>query len=541
MAMNGELPDWLAALAADLAEVEADDWVEQLGVCLEGVGTALDLNGLSLWERRRSGQLRVGALWRHEALRQATWQQSVPWLAATLSDNETSLAFSSHDALPPDAGCDAPGLEAVGICALCIVPVSRRGNIHAQLLATRGAPARAWSPELRTDLRLVAHLLSNTLGRVHAERAVRQEQARFTQLLRAAPDVVVVVRTDGRIDYANDKAEALFGYEPDELHGRPIESLVPAALAAAHRIHRETYTAEPSVRVMGADKPLRAVHKNGTLIPVEINLSPVDSDDGPMVTAIVRDVTERYRAEEKVREQRNELARVSRIATVGELAGALAHEINQPLAAILSNAQAVQRFLRRPRPDTEQVKQIVADIIDDDKRAAAVIHQMRRFLKREELELKSIELNRLIRDTVRALQSDLAINQVTVETQLGDDLPPVKGNLVQLQQVVLNLVLNAVDAMQAVDHEDRLIVLRTRRAEPACVAISVTDNGHGVANDIANKIFGPFFTTKKDGMGLGLPITRSIIEAHGGVLEVTNNADRGCTFQFVLPMVDQEA
>jgi C4-dicarboxylate-specific signal transduction histidine kinase len=235
-----------------------------------------------------------------------------------------------------------------------------------------------------------------------------------------------------------------------------------------------------------------------------------------------------------VREQRNELARVSRIATVGELAGALAHELNQPLAAILSNAQAAQRFLRRDEPDTEQVRQIITDIIEDDRRAAAVIHQMRRFLKHEEPELKQIVLNRLIWDTLRALQSDLAIHQVTVESELADDLPLVCGNLVQLQQVVLNLVLNAVDAMQAVDHEGRILTLATElRDDMVCIA--VRDRGSGIDQAILRKIFGPFFTTKKDGMGMGLPITRSIVEAHGGQLTVANNEDGGCTFRVILP------
>lgn len=538
--MDRDLRAWLTTLAAELAGVQGDGWVAKLDACLEHAGGDLGLGGLSFWERRRSGKPRICAQWGQDALCAAVLEKRMPWLHAQLRDGDAILSFSSRDELPPEAGGDSCELAQAGIAALLAVPLRQGGSFAGWLVATQTQPVAAWSAALEADLALAAHLFGNTLGRLRAERAVRQAQARFTDLLRAAPDAIVVVRADGRIDYVNDRAEALFGYEPRELHGLPIEVLVPKALGDAHRIQRQTYTAQPAVRVMAADRSLRAVHKDGSPIPVEINLSPVLTDDGPLVTAIVRDVTERHRAEEKVREQRNELARVSRIATVGELAGALAHEINQPLAAILSNAQAAQRFLRRHRPDTEQVKQIVADIIDDDRRAAAVIHQMRRFLRREEVEFKSIELNRLIRDTVRALQSDLAINQVSVEADLSKDLPRVHGNLVQLQQVLLNLVLNAVDAMQSVAHEDRVIVVGTRRSSEQFVAISIRDNGHGVADEIATKIFGPFFTTKKDGMGLGLPITRSIIEAHGGLLEVANNPDRGCTFRFVLPTPEQE-
>jgi C4-dicarboxylate-specific signal transduction histidine kinase len=161
-------------------------------------------------------------------------------------------------------------------------------------------------------------------------------------------------------------------------------------------------------------------------------------------------------------------------------------------------------------------------------------------LKHEEPELKQVVLNRLIWDTLRALQSDLAIHQVTVESELADDLPLVCGNLVQLQQVVLNLVLNAVDAMQAVDHEGRILTLATElRDDMVCIA--VRDRGSGIDQAILRKIFGPFFTTKKDGMGMGLPITRSIVEAHGGQLTVANNEDGGCTFRVILPRAKENS
>lgn len=536
LAERPQFEAWLAELSAELVAVGSEDWTASIGGILARVATWFGLDGLTLWQVRRSGELRLFAEYAGRFCKaRLAPDKDIPWLMGRMADGCEALVFESLDALPESAREDREYLRGVGLAALLLIPLELDGRRTGYMLAARGHGGD-WSERLQNRLIMCGRLLSNAVGRLQAEREVRQEQARLMQLLRAAPDAVVVVRSDGLIEFVNDQTETLFGYGPEELHGQPVEVLVPTPVKLLHRSHRTHYAASPRVRVMGPDKSLHAVHKSGRMIPVEINLSPVDTDDGPMVTAIVRDITERKRAEEKVREQRNELARVSRIATVGELAGALAHELNQPLAAILSNAQAAQRFLRREEPDTEQVRQIITDIIDDDRRAAAVIHQMRRFLKHEEPELREVNLNRLIRDTIRALQSDLAINQVTVETELDDDLPLVLGNLVQLQQVVLNLVLNAVDAMQAVDHVERAIQLSTVfDGDAGRVSVAVCDSGPGVDKAISNKIFGPFFTTKKDGMGMGLPITRSIVEAHGGLLSVRNNDSKGCTFSVVLP------
>lgn len=540
MAQRIGFEGWLAALSADLAGIGIDDWIESIASVLGRLTEYFELDGCCLWQLRRDGELRLfaahGCDFVHDDVPSAG---STRWLTDLLISCRETQAFPSLARLPAQAAADRAALAERGVGSLLLVPLALDGQIAAWLLVVSSAE-REWHDDLQRRLGLVAGLVGNTMARLQAQRAALQEQARFMQLLRAAPDAIVVVRSDGCIEYINDQAEQLFGYRSSELEGRPIEILVPDHWRRAHRRHRRTYIESPRVRAMGPDRALHAAHKSGALIPVEISLSPVDTDDGAMVTAIVRDITERKRAEEKVREQRNELARVSRIATVGELAGALAHELNQPLAAILSNAQAAQRFLRRDEPDTEQVRQIVTDIIEDDRRAAAVIHQMRRFLKHEEPELRDIALNRLITDTLRALQSDLAINQVSVETELDEDLPAVLGNLVQLQQVVLNLVLNAVDAMQPLAHVDRMLTLRTAGID-GTVCIEVCDRGPGIDPAIVNKIFGPFFTTKKDGMGMGLPITRSIVEAHGGSLTVSNNADQGCTFRVVLPVACPDA
>jgi two-component system sensor kinase FixL len=218
---------------------------------------------------------------------------------------------------------------------------------------------------------------------------------------------------------------------------------------------------------------------------------------------------------------------------MGELTASLAHELNQPLTAILANAQAARRFLAAPAPDLDELRAIVADIVDDDRRAGQIIHRLRDMLVKREAELSPLDLNALIEEVVKLLGSDLLIHHVEVVTDLAPDLPLVVGDRVQLQQVVLNLLMNAIDAMGGNGPADRMVVLRTERLEG--VHVSVRDSGHGLDPGTEGLVFQPFYTTKAGGMGMGLPVSRSIVEAHGGVMWVTVNASRGVTFHVALP------
>ena len=251
--------------------------------------------------------------------------------------------------------------------------------------------------------------------------------------------------------------------------------------------------------------------------------------------------TRRRRTEMDLRRNREQLAHVTRISTMGELAASLAHELNQPLTAILSNAQAAQRFLASKPADLREVQEILEDIVSDNNRAGEVIRRMRALVKKEELEFAPIHIASVIGEVVQLLHSDEILHNIHVELDCQDVLPNVRGDRVQLQQVILNLLMNAFDAMKETPSQDREVMVRAHVNGDGVVEISVRDHGIGFPTDKLAKIFDPFYTTKRDGLGMGLAISRSIVEAHGGRLWAKNNTDRGSTFYFTIPATGDEA
>jgi PAS domain S-box-containing protein len=336
--------------------------------------------------------------------------------------------------------------------------------------------------------------------------------------------------------YIDPVIKKTLGYSEHDLrHARDWQALIHpddlahvTSLAQAHYDGRTAlYEVEP--RMFHKDGSIRWIHARGTLIRGR-NGQP------ERFIGTGSDVTDRKRAELLAEEQLRELARLNRAVTLGELSGALAHELNQPLTAILTNADAARRFLARDPSNLAPVRQSLDEIITADRRAADVIRRLRALLKQGEAIRQPLDLNDLIREAMGLAQGDLTARNVRVEVSLASELPPVVGDRVQLQQVLLNLVLNACDAMAATP-TGRQVIVTTAAEEPDGVRVSVSDAGPGVPADKIDRLFEPFFTSKPDGLGLGLTICRSIVTAHGGRLWLTNNADRGATFHFLLPVV----
>ena len=244
---------------------------------------------------------------------------------------------------------------------------------------------------------------------------------------------------------------------------------------------------------------------------------------------------------ERTRARQAEMAHLSRVSMLGELSGSLAHELNQPLTAILSNAQAAQRFLARDGTDINEIREILDDIVNEDQRAGEVIRRLRLLFQKGEAMHQPLDVNEVVQEAMRLMRGDVLNRGVTVQTELTADLPTVLGDRVQLQQVILNLLMNACDAMRETRVDARRIVLRTARAGAKNVCVSLTDSGHGLPPEPLDQLFQPFFTTKAQGMGLGLSICRTIITAHRGKLWADRNpAERGATFHFTLPIAEAE-
>ena len=365
----------------------------------------------------------------------------------------------------------------------------------------------------------------------------KQAEDQFRLVVEAAPSAMIMVNTEGQIALVNTQAEAVFGYSREELIGHSIEMLVPERFRSHHMGYRRGYFGDAQARPMGAGRELFGLRKDGSQVPIEIGLNPIHMSEGLFVLASIIDISERKQAELEAARRRNEMAHLSRVTTLGELSGSLAHELNLPLGAILSNAQAAQRILANGDADLAEVREILSDIVSEDKHAAEVIRRLRGWLKKGEVQQHALHINKVVQDVLKLIRSDLINQQVTVDTELARNLPTVTGDPVQLQQVLVNLVVNACDAMADGKTPERRLLIRTGIENGnGAVIVSVTDRGGSIPEQEMERIFEPFFTTKEQGMGLGLSVCRTIIAAHRGKLWATNNADRGSTFYFTLPI-----
>jgi PAS domain S-box-containing protein len=373
--------------------------------------------------------------------------------------------------------------------------------------------------------------LSETQQEVRQEMTERKRtEERFRLVVESVPNAIVMVNAEGNIVLINSQCEKCFGYRREELLGRPIEILVPERFRLEHPGHRTAFFASPPAWPRGAGRDLVAQRMDGSEFPVEVGLTPLRTSAGLLVLCTIVDITARKQAEEA----RRELAHAGRLALMGELTASIAHEINQPLGAILTNAVAAEMMLEASAPALDQVRDILADIRKDDQRASEVIRRLRTLLSNRQMEIQPVDVNEVSSDVVLLVRAEARRRGITVASEPAADLPHVRGDKVHLQQVLLNLVLNGMDAMGDMPGERRL-TLRTGVKEHGSVEIAVTDTGHGILPDRFPRLFDPFFSTKKDGLGLGLSIARSLVEAHGGRIWAENNPEGGATFRFALP------
>ncbi len=285
-----------------------------------------------------------------------------------------------------------------------------------------------------------------------------------------------------------------------------------------------------------AHGPVPEVHGYASLDQTNLALAVAGTTFVILASALIASLSEQKRAEEALREAQADLAHVTRVTTLGEIAASIAHEVNQPLAAVVANAEACLRWLDRGTPDLDAARRSVEWIIDDANRASEVIRRVRALANKSDVEKAPLDINDVVKEVIALVQGELVSHRVSLRMEFANALPVVPADRVELQQVVINLVMNGIEAMQSVADRPRELLIRSLQDETQQVLVSVTDCGVGISAENADRLFNAFFTTKTNGMGMGLSICRSIIEAHGGRLWASANLPHGATFQFTLPV-----
>jgi PAS domain S-box-containing protein len=381
-------------------------------------------------------------------------------------------------------------------------------------------------------------IVEDITERKKEESARRYIEQRYRVMVETASDAVVCIDECGAILLANLATTKVFGYDSADLIGKPLTMLMPEYLRKLHEDGFRRYSATGQRHINWQGTELTGLRKNGQEFPVEISFGEVTADGHRIFTGFVRDITERKQAEElraSLQATQVELARVSRLTTMGELTASIAHEVNQPLTAVTNNANACLRLLARHNLEPEVLRRALEEIVADGTRASSVIARIRAFIKKAPAEKSELDMNEVIQEVLALARRELSENRVLLELQLTKALPPVLADRVQLQQVLLNLIMNAIEAMTSVADRPHILWLQSQVDESGDLLVAVRDSGTGLGLD-CDRIFAPFFTTKAHGMGMGLSISRSLIEGLGGRLWATPNSPHGALFSFTLPI-----
>jgi PAS domain S-box-containing protein len=364
----------------------------------------------------------------------------------------------------------------------------------------------------------------------------KQAEELFHLATEASPSGTVLINDKGHIVLVNAHAEKLFGYTRDQLIGKSVEILVPERFGISHATDRANFFVVPEAREMGAGRQLFARRKDGSEFPVEIGLNPIQTPQGLVVLANVVDISARLAAEEIARRSREQVELLSRVSLLGEMTASLAHELNQPLAAIVNNATAAMQYLEQGRLSSAQLQDILNDVVADGRRACDVMHNVRSAIKKGAAIRARVNLNDLVKAVTHMVRPDAAAHLCRIETSFAGNLPSIEGDPIQIQQAVINLIRNAFEAMRNTPPHRRVVQIATHHDGDGAIGFSVRDHGCGLSEATRERLFEQFFTTKDEGLGMGLAIVRSIVEAHGGTITAENADGTGARFHFNLPI-----
>ena len=413
---------------------------------------------------------------------------------------------------------------------LCL-PLIKQRELTGILLLENAQTSHAFTPARMAVLELLATQAAISLENTRLYGDLQQREAKIRRLVESNIIGVLIWDLEDQILEANDEFLRIVGYDrADLVSGRlPWSALTPEEWLDRHR---RQWT--PELRVAGSLQPFEKEYfrKDGSRVPVLVGVASFEESENQGVSFVL-DLTERKRGEDALREMQMALAHNNRVATVGQLSASISHEVKQPLSAAMTNAQAALRFLNANPPDLVEVRDALKDIVDNNRRAGEIVDGLRALIKREPPQKNRLNVNEAIREVIRLARREATSNGVSIRTQFDDDIPHIEGDRVQLQQVILNLIMNAVEAMSGMSDGACEIFIKTANVGTG-VHVEVRDAGPGLPPNIVEHLFDAFYTTKPNGLGLGLSICRSIVEAHGGLLRASNNMPRGAVFQFTL-------
>ncbi|SMP57655.1 two-component system, LuxR family, sensor kinase FixL [Novosphingobium panipatense] len=467
-----------------------------------------------------AGGSAVRLLFAHDLGSRATFIFFVPGVVVA-----SALSGFRAGALAAFAGA-AAGL----LCDRLTGPVENGSLIAAAAFVVIGlaiAVGGEWFQRARLDTEAAGAELAN-------------REAHLRSILDTVPDAMVVIDGDGLIRDFSPAAEQMFGWRADEIAGKNVEVLMPEPYRSAHDGYLERYYRTGERRIIGHGRIVVGERRDGSTFPIELAVGEVQVNGSRFFTGFIRDLTERQHAEARLQEMQNELVHISRLTALGEMASALAHELNQPLSAIANYLKGSRMLLEREEVANSRVIDAVGRAAAEALRAGDIIRRLRDFVARGETERSLESLPRLVEEASALALVGAKDYGIRVQYDFSEQVDRVLADKVQVQQVVLNLVRNAVDSMSASNLEKRELTVCIEPFEGEMARVTVGDTGPGISSEVADRLFQPFITTKRTGMGVGLSISRTIVEAHGGRIWAEPAEGGGALFRFTLPRVEKE-
>ncbi|MGE0226217.1 MAG: sensor histidine kinase [Acetobacteraceae bacterium] len=363
------------------------------------------------------------------------------------------------------------------------------------------------------------------------------ESALLRSILDTVPDAMIVIDQRGSIRSFSAAAERLFGYRAREAVGHNVSMLMPSPYREQHDAYLARYLATGERRIIGIGRVVMGQRRNGTTFPMELAVGEVRQNGERLFTGFIRDVTERQETQARLQELQDNLLHVSRLRSMGQMAAALSHELNQPLTATTNYLNAAIRLLDAPQPDMARLRQALTLAVQQTTRSGEIIRRLRAFVSRGAVSRQPENVAKLIEEASALALVGAKERAIDVRLAISPGLPPAMVDRVQVQQVVLNLLRNAVEAMEGQDRPALTIAAVLR---DGMIEVSVTDTGRGIPPEVRGQLYQPFVTSKPEGMGIGLSVCRTIIEAHAGRLWNEDNPGGGSIFRFTLPVADPE-